>query len=51
MVVAVGEDGSHEMVECEAEAGDWLSVLGAFRSVSRLRNARAARERAAKAAA
>lgn len=52
VIVAVGEDGSFEMVECEAEAGDWLNVLGTYRSLGRLRNARAARDRAtAKAAA
>jgi hypothetical protein len=51
VIVAVGEDGGFEMVECEAEAGDWLNVLGTYRSLCRLRNARAARERLAKAAA
>ena len=51
VIVAVGEDGNFEMVECEAEAGDWFNVLGTYRSLTRLRNARGARERAAKAAA
>lgn len=45
VIVAVGEEGTHEMVECEAEAGDWLSVLGTQRAMSRLKTARAARER------
>jgi hypothetical protein len=51
VIVAVGEDGGFEMVECEAEEGDWLNVLRTYRSLSRLRNARAARDRIAKAAA
>lgn len=51
VIVAVGEDGSFEMVECEAESGDFLNVLNTHRSMSRLKNARAARERIAKAAA
>jgi hypothetical protein len=51
VIVAVGEQGGFEMVECEAEAGDWLNVLGTYRSLSRLRSARSARERIAKAAA
>ncbi len=51
VIVAVGEDGSFEMVECEAEAGDWLNVLATHRSLARLRGARSARDRAAKAAA
>ncbi|MGH3609954.1 MAG: hypothetical protein ACRDRD_17985 [Pseudonocardiaceae bacterium] len=51
VIVAVGEHGGFEMVECEAEAGDWLNVLGTYRSLSRLRSARSARERLAKAAA
>ena len=42
VVVAVGPDGvcptreNGGMVECEAEAGDWLSVLGTYRSMKRL---------------
>jgi hypothetical protein len=51
VIVAVGEDGGFEMVECEAEAGDWLNVLATYRSLARLRNARTARDRIAKAAA
>ena len=51
VIVAVGEDGNFEMVECEAESGDWLNVLRTYRSISRLRNARQARERILKAAA
>ena len=51
VIVAVGEDGSFEMVECEAEAGDWLAVLSAHRAMARLRGTRQARERVAKAAA
>lgn len=47
VVVAVGSEGGFEMVECEAEAGDWLNVLGTYRSMARLRNARSARARAA----
>lgn len=49
VIVAVGEDGSFEMVECEAEAGDSLNVLATYRTLSRLRSARAAREKLAKA--
>ena len=51
VIVAVGEDGSSEQVECEAEAGDWLNVLAMHRSLGRLRAARALRDRIAKAAA
>lgn len=51
VVVAVGENGTFEMVECEAEAGDWLNVLATYRSLCRLRSARAIRDRVAKAAA
>lgn len=51
VIVAVGEDGSFEMVEGEAEAGDFLNVLATHRSLSRLRSARTARDRIAKAAA
>ena len=50
-VLAVGEDGGFEMVECEALGGDWLNVLRTHRSLSRLRSARSTRERIAKAAA
>lgn len=50
VIVAVGEDGSFEQVECEAEASDWLAVLACHRSVCRLRQARQSRERAARAA-
>jgi hypothetical protein len=49
IIVAVGEDGSFEQVECEAQAGDWLNVLATHRSMSRLRSARTARERRAAA--
>lgn len=45
VVVAVGEDGTFEMVECEAESGDWLNVLGTYRSLARLRGARTIREK------
>ena len=51
VIVAVGSEGGYEMVECEAEAGDWLNVLAAQRSLARLRSARAVRNRIAKAAA
>lgn len=51
VIVAVGEDGGFEMVECEATSTDWLNVLATYRSMCRLKNARAARERIAKAAA
>lgn len=51
VIVAVGEDGGFEMVECEAEAGDWLNVLACSKTVGRLRSARTARERAAAKAA
>ncbi len=51
VLVSLGEDGSFEMVECEARSEDWLSVLATYRTMGRLRNARAARERLAKAAA
>lgn len=51
VIVAVGEEGGFEMVECEAEAGDWLAVLSTHRALSRLRSARSARDRIAKAAA
>lgn len=51
VIVAVGEDGGFEMVECEAEGGDWLAVLSTHRALSRLRSARSARDRIAKAAA
>ncbi len=46
LIVAVGEHGGFEAVECMAEAGDWLNVLGAHRSMTRLRNSRQARDRA-----
>lgn len=49
VIVAVGSEGDFEMVECEAEAGDWLNVLATHRSMSRLRSARSARERRAAA--
>lgn len=49
VIVAVGEDGSFEMVKCEAETSDWLNVLSAYRSVCRLRSARSARTRRAAA--
>ena len=51
VIVAVGEEGGFEMVECEAEAGDWLAVLSAHRAMVRVRGARQARERVAKAVA
>lgn len=51
VIVAVGEEGGFEMVECEAQIGDFLNVLSTQRSVTRLRSARAARDRLAKAAA
>lgn len=51
VIVAVGEHGGFEMVECEAEAGDWLNVLGTYRSLTRLRGARQTGERIARAAA
>jgi hypothetical protein len=50
VIVAVGEEGTFEMVECEAEPGDFLNVLATHRSLSRLRSARSARDRLAKAA-
>lgn len=50
VIVAVGEDGGFEMVECEAEAGDFLNVLRTSRSLYKLRGARQTRERIAKAA-
>lgn len=43
LIVAIGEDGSYEMVECEAEAGDWLNVLATHGSMKRLESARQAR--------
>lgn len=51
VIVAVGEQGNFEMVECEATSADWLNVLAVYRSMCRLRGARTARERIAKAAA
>ena len=45
VLVSLGEDGSFEMVECEARSEDWLSVLATYRTMSKLRNARAAREK------
>jgi hypothetical protein len=51
LIVAVGEDGGFEQVTCEAEAGDWLNVLGAYRSMARLKSARSARDKLLKAAA
>lgn len=45
VIVAVGEGGGFEMVECEAQAGDWLNVLATHRSMSRLHAARGARDR------
>lgn len=51
VVVALGEDGGYESVECEASYEDFLSILAAHRVMARLRGARAARERAAKKAA
>lgn len=51
VIVAVGAEGNWQMAECEAEDGDWLNVLRTYRTVARLRSARAAREKIAKAAA
>lgn len=51
MIVAVGADGSHDCVECEAEPVDVFNVLGTYRSMNRLKSARAAREKRLKAAA
>lgn len=50
VIVAVGEGGTFETVECEADRMDFLNVLGTYRSLSRLRSARSAREKIAKAA-
>lgn len=47
VIVAVGESGSFEMVECEAEASDWLAIVACHRTVKRIRSAREARLRAA----
>lgn len=47
VIVAVGEDGSFELVDCEARSQDWLNVLATHRSMGQLRNARTARARAA----
>lgn len=51
VIVGVGAEGGFEMVECEAEAGDFLNVLRTSRSMYRLRNARQNREKLARAAA
>lgn len=49
LIVAVTADGGYEAVPCEAEPGDWLNVLAAYRSMGRLRGARAARNKLAEA--
>jgi hypothetical protein len=51
VIVAVGEAGTFEMVDCEATAGDWLNVLATHRSMKCLESARRIREKIAKAAA
>lgn len=51
IVVAVGADGSYDCVECEAEPVDVFNVLGTYRSMSRLKSARTAREKRSKAKA
>ncbi len=42
VIVAVGEEGNFEMVECRAEPEDWLNVLATHRSMLRLKRARTA---------
>ena len=48
VIVAFGEEGAFEEVPCEADGKDFLSVLDTSRRMGRIKNARAARERAAK---
>lgn len=51
VIVAVGQDGSFEAVECEAEERDWLAVLACHHALKRVQDARKVRERVARAAA
>jgi hypothetical protein len=43
VIVGVGEDGSFEMVECEASPQDWLNVLAVHRTMKHLGSARRTR--------
>ncbi len=51
LIVALGEDGEFEAVECAGAFEDFLGVLGVHHALRRLRLARTARERAARKAA
>ncbi len=50
ILVGLGDDGTFEEVPGELGPDDFLNVLRTHRTMARLRNSRAARERAAKAA-
>lgn len=51
LIVAIGADGTFATSECCAEEGEWLSILGAYRAMTRLRAAVGAQERLARAVA